>query len=235
MENKQKSKKKIFIIAGIIFVFLIAVAGVTYAYFSNSVKTNAQKTKFGTFSIAYLKDSEHTINLTNAIPIREDEIFEKASKIEFKVTNDGDYNAILRLDLVNINMSANLGTNDMYWALYQDNTLLNKGNFGCETELVNEKQTILKGINLGKSLTNTYQLYVYILENDKDQSSMMNGSLSANIQATGGDVEYTQTYYDLAAKFGAYPNEPDLLDNTLIPVVYSEDESSWMVADTKNK
>ena len=235
MENNKKSKKKIFIIAGIIFVFLIAVVGVTYAYFSNSEKTDVQKTKFGTFSIAYLKDSENTINLTNAIPIREDEIFEKASKIEFSVTNDGDYDAILRLDLVNINMSANLGTNDMYWALYQDNTLLNKGNFGCETELVNEKQTILKEDDLGKGLTNTYQLYVYVLENDKNQSSMMNGTLTTNIQATGGDVEYTQTYNDLAAKFGVCPNEPDLLDNTLLPVVYSEDESSWMVADTNKK
>ena len=222
MEDIKNNKRKKIIIIGIIFILLLATIGVTFAYFSSRKSTEYQELDVGYFSIAYLKGSEQTVNLTNAIPIREDEIFEKASKIEFSVKNDGDYDAVLRLDLVNINMSANLGTNNMYWALYQNNTLLNKGNFGCNKELVNEKQTILKGVNLGKGLSNTYQLYVYILENDKDQSSMMNGTLTANIQATGGNMEYKQTYNDLES----CPNEPDLLDNTLLPVVYNETESS---------
>ena len=244
MEDIKNNKRKKIIIIGIIFIFLLATIGVTFAYFSSRKSTEHQEIGTGHFSIAYLKGSENTINLTNAIPIREDEIFEKASKIEFKVTNDGDYDAVLRLDLVNINMSANLGTRDMYWALYQDSTLLNKGWFGCETELVNEKQTILKGANLGKSLTNTYQLYVYVLENDKDQSSMMNGTLSANIQAIGGDGEYKQTYNDLSLSYGICPkprvfmvdtsgaNTPDLIENSLIPVAYDGGSKKWYKTTT---
>ena len=140
MEDIKNNKRKKIIIIGIIFIFLLAAIGITYAYFSSRKSTEYQEIDVGHFSIAYLDDSETTINLTNAVPIREDEIFEKAAKIGFSVKNDGDYDAILRLDLVDINMSANLGTNYMYWALYDNSTLLNKGNFGCETELTNEKK-----------------------------------------------------------------------------------------------
>ena len=239
MEDIKNNKRKKIIIIGIIFIFLLTTISVTFAYFSSRKSTEYQELDVGYFSIVYLKDSERTVNLTNAIPIREDEIFEKASKIEFSVTNDGDYDAILRLDLVNINMSANLGTNDMYWALYQDSTLLNKGNFGCNTELINEKQTILKGVNLDKAITNTYQLYVYVLENDKDQSSMMNGTLTASIQANGGNMEYTQTYNDLTTLYlkcfeprifsvdNSRANTPDLIENSLIPVAYDEGSKKW--------
>ena len=224
-ENKKRITKNIIIV--ILIVILLLVVGIAYGYFSNKSLSSENIVKAGTLIINYEDDNLNTLSLDNIVPIYDSEITTKAGKIDFTITNDGSNSAYVNLNLININMSKDLAENSMYWQLNSGDTVIDKGNFGCHKELVNAKQTISNNQILNSGESKSYTLYVYMLENNKNQSDMMNKNLNLTIEVSSSGNYNGKTY-----NLGTCVNEPDLMDNTLIPVAYDNDISAWVRADT---
>ena len=177
MEEKR-SKKKV-IISIIVGLILIAGIGLTIAYFSSKSNSDDKTITTGNLSIAY--ENESTFNLSNLTPLYESEIESEAAKVNFTVTNNGNVNEYIKINLENIYING-LTNYDVKWALYQENEKITTGTFSNFNDttinmVVNEK------IEVGMS--KVYNVYIWINETETIQNGLMNGTISGNIEVQG--------------------------------------------------
>ena len=221
MEKKKMSNKKLaIIISSIVVVILI---GVTIAYFSSRSSSVAQGIKTGSLNIVY--ENESTFRLSNLKPIKDSKIKEDAAEVSFTIKNYGQTEAYARVNLIDIAISDNFKNESFKWALYQEETLIKEGNFsgiGTNTSL-----NLYKNIPFQPDEGKNYTIYIWISENNQDQSSMMNGSFNAKVEILG--YAEPSIYRDNS---GA--NSPKLADG-MIPVVYDETSENWEVANTSSE
>lgn len=179
MENKDKKNKKIIII--ILVLLIIAVIGGAIAYFTSQSKSGKQVITTGNLSIEYL--NETTFNLTDIFPLTEEEVEEKASKINFTIRNNSDITEYAKIELANIILSK-FKDYDFKWALYEGNTKITTGTFINE-----ENDTILLCTNqkLDANESRNYTIYAWINETGTNQERLMDGSFKGIIQVTALD------------------------------------------------
>src|SRR5574344_110081 len=185
--EKKKSYKYLIMIAIIIPVLF----GISYAYYLAVIKGNNSSVKgtaTNTFDINLVTDSGGYITATNMIPIVSDDIANLSNKGVFKVVaGNNEHKVTYSLSLTNISISSNLKVADFKWDLINKDTSTSiaSGNFAS----VSSTLTLASNLTIEANTTTNYELRIYILETDSDQTSQMNGTFSAKVTLTA-DMTY---------------------------------------------
>ena len=221
-ETNKLSKKQIIVIVSLLVAVLII--GVTIAYFM-SRQTGAEQTiTSGNLSITYT--NENAFNLTDLIPLTEEEVKDKASKIEFTITNNGNLKAYVEIGMTDITIPEEFKNQDFMYAIYdENNNMITSGDFsgiGNNTEM-----SMYQDIEFEVGDSKDYTAYIWINETPDDQTSMMGKTFKGKMQITG----YLKP---LNYRDNSGANSPKLADG-MIPVVYDETSENWEVADTSKE
>ena len=221
-ETNKLSKKQIIVIVSLLVAVLII--GVTIAYFM-SRQTGAEQTiTSGNLSITYT--NENAFNLTGLIPLAEEEVQDKASKIEFTITNNGNLKAYVEIGMTDITIPEEFKNQDFMYAIYdENNNMITSGDFsgiGNNTEM-----SMYQDIEFEVGDSKDYTAYIWINETPDDQTSMMGKTFKGKMQITG----YLKP---LNYRDNSGANSPKLADG-MIPVVYDETSENWEVADTSKE
>ena len=213
-------KRNAIIISSILTVLLIVIS---IAYFTSISSSIFQGIKTAYLDIAY--ESENTFRLNNLIPIKDNQIKDNAAKISFTIKNYGKTEAYAHVNLIDITINDNFKNESFKWALYQEENLIKEGDFssiGTNTSL-----NLHNDIPFQPNEVKNYTIYIWISENNQDQSSMMNGSFKGKVEILG--YAKPSIYRDDS---GANP--PKLVSG-MIPVIYDETSDNWEVADTNSE
>ena len=213
-------KRNAIIISSILTVLLIVIS---IAYFTSISSSIFQGIKTAYLDIAY--ESENTFRLNNLIPIKDNQIKDNAAKISFTIKNYGKTEAYAHVNLIDITINDNFKNESFKWALYQEENLIKEGDFssiGTNTSL-----NLYNDIPFQPNEVKNYTIYIWISENNQDQSSMMNGSFKGKVEILG--YAKPSIYRDDS---GANP--PKLVSG-MIPVIYDETSDNWEVADTNSE
>ena len=135
--------------------------------------------------------------------------------------NDAN-NSTFNLKLNVMGISDNLKSSSFRWRIHKNGELKASGNFagvstGASISLItNQIATTSKDI---------YTLYIYIDGSVDNDPSMAGGTYNFRLVAEGANAELVEVLPE--------PNSPDLVQG-LIPVVYNEETSTWVKADSTN-
>ena len=155
----------------------------SYAYFS-SKSEQTQTVQTDKVDI-HFSDGSADINMEKAELINSDEVFEKAAKKEFTITNNGNSVARVSLMISDIEFDDNrkLATDDLKWELYQGDNLISNGDFSN----LDNNYIIMKNVPIDlKSTTDKYTLYLYLLRSiTKNQNYLQDGTFRAKITVIG--------------------------------------------------
>ena len=179
MEKNSKNNKKLIIISIISIMALVGLIIGSYAYFSS--KSEQTQTVRADQVDIHFSDESAEIKLEKAELINIGEIFDKATKKEFTITNNGNSVTEISLMISDIEFDDNrkLATDDLKWNLYQGDNLISNGDFSN----VDEDYIIIEENTIGlKSTTDKYTLYLYLLNSTtKDQNYLQGGTFKAKI------------------------------------------------------
>ena len=180
MEEKSK-KKQIIIIAVSVIAVIAIIVGATVAYFSARDQSEEKTVTTGSVGIKYT-DNIDKVTIDNIIPIYDNEIETKANKFSFNLENLGNATTYVDITLTDIVMDDALKDLEFKWALYSGDEEINNGNF---RNVTNNEMLLAKNIAFSASQNKDYALYIWISENDLDQSDMMGARLTAKITVEG--------------------------------------------------
>ena len=181
MEEKKKKRNLILGIIGII-VLVAGVIGLTYAYFNSKSQSDTITVTSGNLKINFTDGA--LINASDIEPINESEILTKATKKSFGIAKTSDSNNMYaRIDITDIVVSENFQNYDLKWALYQDDVKVTTGTFVVTSD-GNNSINMATNVLIDSTTFKNYNLYIWIQETNKDQSAMMDGSLSGKITVT---------------------------------------------------
>lgn len=173
VEAKIDTDKKIFFI--LILALIVFGIGRAYAYFSAQSDTNEQSVTTGTLKLDVQDDG--IIRAQNIFPIDNNDIFDKATKLNFTIKNTGtiDLNAKVKLNILSITDA--LKSNDFKWTLYNGQTKINDGTFlNAENNI-----EIVNNISISTNNSENYDLYIWIEETNIPQDALQKGTLNARI------------------------------------------------------
>ncbi len=166
MENQKKTLIITFI--GVI-AFIIAIAGVSYAFFTYTVNTSGDD-KTNTVVKSANLDAEFKdgalLNISDMIP---GDTFNK----EFTVSNTGD--GVLNFKVVMQEVSNNFNSNDIELSLYEGESLIKTVPFPTSTSAISDSLTI----NAKES--KDYTVVITYKNTDVDQASDMGNSASGKL------------------------------------------------------
>lgn len=180
------SYKKIIIILSItIFVFIGIILGSSYAWYaySNAESRIGGSTIKETPTVIFAQ-TEYIVAKT-IMPIKDEDRYNYANKNSFSITIDEnlrDYETAIEISLKDINMDNELKIPNYKYELLQDGKLVSNGNFSNinnATSLKIMPMTILKNITYPQ--TYTYELYIWLSDDDTNQNDLMNKGFSAKI------------------------------------------------------
>ncbi len=180
--EKENNKKKVGTLISAIIVVLVLIIGITYSYLSANNKTPANSVKAGTLLISYEDDNLNAINVSNIQPIYDKDIKEKASKISFQVNNTGTAKAFVDINITDISLPSELADLEFKWALYSGEEKISNGNF---RNVLDNKLLLTNNQEISSKGNKSYDLYIWISENELDQSDMMEKTFSGKITVVG--------------------------------------------------
>lgn len=191
MENNKKSKKRIFIIVGIILIFLIFIIGVTYAYFS---KKDITKREVIASSLLMEYNEDKEINLNNLYPISKNDILSKAYNLSFSLSNLGKQSMMSNIYLDINQISEELKSDCVKYRLVDINSdnyefPIAEGDFTLASN--NQKMLLKDEIFFGLDTTKNFKLYIYIEEDGTNQNYVMNKTISVELKVESKAVTYT--------------------------------------------
>lgn len=178
--------KKLLIVFSITLTIIMSLTfGASYAWYAYS---NAETLVSGTtkkeipttiFSQTEFISSSHTM------PIYDEDRYNYANKNSFTITigeNLKNYETAIEISLKDIKIAEELKINNYKYELLEDGVSISQGNFGN----IAEEDTLI--IMPMKRLTPytypntyTYELYIWLSENESDQNNLMNKEFSARI------------------------------------------------------
>ena len=177
-------KKLLVIISAVIIVLFGLMLTTSYAWYSfeNASTTFDVVTNDDDIIVNY--QTGDYINATNAVPIKSTEVDKYSDKSNFSVTvkdNKENNEMLVTVSLVDISIDGSLQTANFKVELYHQNTRVST--FGGNTIGTSGTTTKELGtVTLNDDVTNNFELRVYILDDDTDQSSMMNKTFQAKIK-----------------------------------------------------
>ena len=180
MEEKKNKKQTIIIVIAVIAVIALLI-GATTAYFLARQQSSEKTITTGTVGIKYT-DNEDTVAIDNIIPIYDTEIKTKANKFSFNIENLGNATTYVDMSLTDITIDESLKDLEFKWALYSGDEKISNGNF---RNITNNEILLTKNIELANNSNKDYELYIWISENDLDQSDMMGATFTGKITVEG--------------------------------------------------
>lgn len=178
--------KKILIVLSIAITVTIGIMfGVSYGWYAySSAQTNIKGSTIKEIPTVIFTNSENIV--TNSImPIYDEDRYNYAQKNIFTVTigeNLQEYETGIEIYLKDIKISEELKITDYKYELLQDSKIVSSGNFsglGMSNNMNIMPMTILKPNTYPQ--TYTYELYIWLSENDTDQNYLMNKIFNAKV------------------------------------------------------
>lgn len=194
MKENNDSKKKYVLFGTIIFLWLLLIGALSYAYFSvvfdNNEKTTADVVT-GLLSVDF--ETGEYINNSSMWPIDETDVISNGDRSAFSVkrstTNTVD-NVYYNISLEDIVITNNYKSADIKWKLYNTSTPTSSSvpissgtfeNLGSNTSVQLNQQRI----SLPNNVTHNYSLYIWINNSTTDnQLDLLNGSIEGKIKIT---------------------------------------------------
>ena len=220
----EKEKKKKITISIVFGVILLALVGITYAYFFFVKNIGIGEVKSGKLSLSFTNGTDELI-LDKAVPIYEEEIDEKASYTTFSIHNTGTLDMYTEIYFKDMTIPDALKTVDFKWILEQSDT----NNFNNATEInrgdfsdadASKNKNLIQGLQINASTTKYFRVKIWVQETGLEQNGLNGTTFSGKIGATG----YVRST----------PNPPKLADG-MIPVTYNESTDNWVKADTSKE
>ncbi len=190
--NNDSKKKSYFRFGVLIFLWLLLIGSLSYAYFSvvfdNDDKTSTEVVT-GLLSVDFT--TGEYINNNDMWPINDSEIFSNSDKSVFSVkrssTNTTD-NVYYNIYLDDIVITDNYKSEYIKWKLYDSaspnssSVAISEGNFeniGSNTSI----QLNRERISLPKNVTHNYTLYIWISNSTTDnQTQLLEGSIEGKVK-----------------------------------------------------
>ena len=189
MEDK-KNKKILKMIMLIVLLIIVVGIGLTIAYFTAQSLSNTQTITTGGLSIVYEDDSSADIEFQITEPIYDEEIEDKATKIQFRAHSYVNEERYLNISIEEIEMAEELKTKDFRWALYEtDSTYSNigtkiaDGDFTTATDV----KSLKKDITVAGKAIKYYTLYLWLRETDEKQIGYGGKEFSGKIVIYGNE------------------------------------------------
>ena len=192
MEKKEKEHIILTVLA--IISLLIAITGATFAYYSAISKSKPQI--ITTSSLTFSLNISGSTHVTNIKPtkwsnvISENETNVDIAKIPFSVTAFAGVKSTYDITMstkIPLNQSLAGGSeSDIKYKLYKDNVKIKAGNFISDFM---EKIVSDVDMEMDKTITEYYKLYVYIEENNEAQNSLQNIDFTIMLDGRANQTE----------------------------------------------
>ncbi len=179
---EENKKKKICIIITSVLLVMLPIISASYAHFLSRGESSEKVVQVGTLRIVYSDNVNETVEIDDIVPIYDAEIKTKANKFVFNIDNTGTSLAYVDIKLTDIVMDPELSNLEFKWALYSGEEKISNGNF---RNVINNEILLTKNIELPQLDNKDYELYIWISENDLDQSVLMNKSFKCKITVEG--------------------------------------------------
>ncbi len=181
----MKYKKLLFTILVVVMVMFTLMLATSYAWYSfnTGATTFDAVTSNKDVDVHFIKGE--FINDTVAVPIESRDVDQYSDKHQFivRTKNNRDNNEVLlNVSLVDIAIDDSLKVSDFKVELYYQGSLVSLVT-GEQLASDGDDTKLLKTVTLNKDIDNNFEVRVYILDNGKDQSNLMNLNFSAKIQA----------------------------------------------------
>ncbi len=188
--NEKNNKKILKTIMIIVLLIIVVGIGITVAYFSAQSLSNTQTIKTGGLSIVYEEDSKADIEFQITEPIYDEEIEDKATKIQFRAHSFVNEERYMNISIEEIEMAEELKTEDFRWALYEtDKDYSNIGTKIADGDFTNTEavKSLKKDITVAGKETKYYTLYLWIRETDEKQIGYGGKEFSGKIVIYGNE------------------------------------------------
>ena len=169
-----------------VILLLVAVIGVSYAYFSPNVINKPSDTVVSSGKVELSIDDE-SINAVEIAPIYDEDYEMLAIHKNFTVISESTLNSCVNVYLNVEEITDSLKSEYFkYKIVSEDNEYL--GDFTRAES--GEKMIILDNAFLESSTSKSYDLYIWVSYQDGvDQTDMLNGEIKSNIYIEGKDVK----------------------------------------------
>ncbi len=178
--------KKIIIVLSItIAIFIGILFGSSYAWYAynNAESKIGGSTIKETPTVIFAQTEYLSSKVT--MPIKDEDRYNYASKNSFTITigeNLMEYDTAIEISLKDINMSNELKNSNYKYELLQDGVSIANGDFSNINNSTTLKiMPMTKMINTTFPKTYTYELYVWLSDDETDQNYLMNKNFSAKI------------------------------------------------------
>jgi len=231
------AREKVFCVIIAILVFIIF--GLSYAYLARGVLGKKRyEIDAGMLSLK-INDGENNISLDNAYPMTSEEGLEQTPFL-FSIENDGDKESLYTVYLIDDEIEVGrdrLDDKDLDYYLVREPNTTKEVQSGHLTELktktitVSNKEVTGRVLDTGtisKGNTKSYSLRVWL--DYETGNDAMGKVFSVKLYVVADQIKDKFLIYD----DGTGANQPDMI-NGLIPVIYSEEDKSWVKADITNK
>lgn len=247
--NDSIGKKNVFILVFEIFLIVLGIGGITFAF--SKLLNNSSQTlvKASEYNVDYIGDKE--IHATNLEPISDSKVgyntTEGVVRLEFSLkgvsTNKESENLIYDIMINDIDIDCALLNKYTKWNLYKNGNLISTGSLDpkFDGDILGDNMTLTSIQQDLPSYKDDYDNYVLLfwiseacdnLETCErvDQSNIAGSKMSMNVFValySGDKQEYKRVpNYDTSCA-----NRPELYDK-MVPVTYKNGE--WVVANVKN-
>ena len=177
-------KKKSVIILVLPFILVVLLISVSFAFFRSVTKVDKELV-IGSLEIDYVEGSE--IN-TSLKPIKEDEVLDKAYKLEFSISNINDVDIMSEIKLHINNISDNIKS-DLKYKLYENDFELVNGSF--INSKIGEDLLLRDELYYEPGKTKNYILYIYIEDNDNNQNYIVDNNIDLKVEVNGKKITKT--------------------------------------------
>jgi len=178
--------KKLLIVLSITITITIGIMfGVSYGWYEYSTaQATIQGSTIKEVPTVIFTSNENIIT-SKIMPIYDEDRYNYGEKSTFAITlgeNLKDYNTGIEISLKDIKISEELKIPDYKYELLQDGTVISSGDFsniGMATNMNITPMTILKPNTYPQ--TYTYELYIWLSENNTNQNNLMNKTFVAKL------------------------------------------------------
>lgn len=220
--------------------YIVFIISLSYAWYNWKSKDTDVDLAFHDGGLKFIYDTASNINISNLSPIldyndssyyTDDNIGKYLVYIDYRAINEkmDSYNMFAKLNITSI--SDNLKSASFKWVLLEKENdsyskVVDSGNF---LELDVGSNMIYKNIAVRSGKTNYYRLVFYIDGNSGDSSSLMNGSIKAELELCDKAVSNIYTYVKNLYNDGSDISTVNVGEGSSLVQVYQNNSQSIML------
>ena len=177
-------KKMLFVIIIVITVMFGLMLATSYAWYSFDAGSTTFDAVTGGKDVDITFIKGEFINDNLAVPIKSDDVDQYSDKHQFIIrtkNNEDNGEILVSVSLTEISIEESLRNSSFYVDLYYQGEKVSTVT-GNQLAVSGATTKNLKSVTLDNNTDNNFEFRVYILDNNSDQSSMMNKTFSAKIK-----------------------------------------------------